>query len=73
MNTSNPNTPRRLARRSFLAAAATATTVTVLKPSTVFTAQANAVLELGLIGCGGRGRWIAPLFADTGEYRFVAG
>ena len=59
-------------RRSFLAGAATATAITVLKPSLVFGAEANSVLEIGLIGCGGRGSWIAKLFADTGKYRFVA-
>src|SRR5450759_2530689 len=64
-------TPR-IPRRAFLAGAVTATAVTVLKPSLVFGAEANSVLEIGLIGCGGRGSWIAKLFADTGKYRFVA-
>lgn len=60
-------------RRSFLASAATtATTLTVLKPSLVFGAEANAALDIGLIGCGGRGRWIADLFAQSGKYRLVA-
>ena len=61
-----------IARRRFLAGAATATAVTVLKPSLVFGAEANSVLEIGLIGCGGRGSWIANLFADSGKYRLVA-
>lgn len=61
-----------LPRRQFLAGAATAAAVTVLKPSLVFGAQANSVVDLGLIGCGGRGSWIAQLFADTGKYRLVA-
>ncbi|MCX6913183.1 MAG: Gfo/Idh/MocA family oxidoreductase [Verrucomicrobia bacterium] len=59
-------------RRAFLASAATATAITVLKPSLVFGAEANSVLDIGLIGCGGRGSWIAKLFADSGKYRFVA-
>jgi predicted dehydrogenase len=59
-------------RRSFLAGAAAASAITVLKPSLVFGAEANSVLEIGLIGCGGRGSWIAKLFADSGKYRFVA-
>ncbi len=29
-------------------------------------------MEIGLIGCGGRGTWIAKLFNDSGKYRFVA-
>jgi len=62
----------RLPRRAFLATAATATTFTLLKPATVFGAPANSVLEIGLIGCGGRGSWIANLFAETGLYRLVA-
>jgi myo-inositol 2-dehydrogenase/D-chiro-inositol 1-dehydrogenase len=62
---------RPIARRTFLAEAAAGGLV-IMKPSLVFGAAANAVLELGLIGCGGRGNWIAKLFADTGTYRFVA-
>lgn len=33
---------------------------------------AGATISLGMIGCGGRGKWIAELFAKTGKYRFVA-
>lgn len=61
-----------MARRTFLAGAAAVTTLAVLKPSTVFGADANTKLDIGLIGCGGRGAWIADLFAKTGKYRFVA-
>jgi predicted dehydrogenase len=32
----------------------------------------NSKLEIGLIGCGGRGNWITKLFQDTGNYRWVA-
>jgi len=59
-------------RRAFLANAGAATTITVLKPSIVFGAAANSTLELGLIGCGGRGSWIAKLFDESGKYRWVA-
>ena len=65
------NTPQ-IPRRAFLAGAATATAITVLKPSLVFGAETNSVLEIGLLGCGGRGGWIAKLFADSGKYRLVA-
>lgn len=68
MTSDSPHIPR----RAFLASAATATAITVLKPSLVFGAQANWVLEIGLIGCGGRGSWIAKLFAESRKYRFVA-
>jgi predicted dehydrogenase len=35
--------------------------------------QANTRVKLGLIGCGGRGTWIAKLFQDHGGYEIVAG
>src|ERR1022692_3780646 len=66
------NNRSQIPRRAFLASAATATAITVLKPSIVFGAEANSSLEIGLIGCGGRGSWIADLFAKSGSYRFVA-
>jgi len=62
----------RLPRRAFLSGAATATVLTALKPNLVFAAEANSKIELGLIGCGGRGKWIANLFAESGPYRLVA-
>ena len=34
--------------------------------------QENSKLEVGLVGCGGRGNWITKLFQDTGKYRWVA-
>jgi predicted dehydrogenase len=67
-NTMNSHLPR----RAFLAGAATATVLTALKPSLIFGAEANSKIELGLIGCGGRGSWLVPLFEETGLYRFVA-
>ncbi|MBI5385689.1 MAG: Gfo/Idh/MocA family oxidoreductase [Verrucomicrobia bacterium] len=70
MKTPSPGT--QFPRRAFLAGAATATTATLLQPSLVFGADANSKLDLGLIGCGGRGSWIANLFAESGLYRFVA-
>lgn len=69
MNTaSNPSLPR----RAFLASAATVTAFAALKPATVFGADANTRLDIGLIGCGGRGSWIADLFVGTGKYRLAA-
>jgi myo-inositol 2-dehydrogenase/D-chiro-inositol 1-dehydrogenase len=59
-------------RRTFLATTAAAGTLTLLRPSTAFGAEANTKIEIGLIGCGGRGTWIADLFAQTGKYKFVA-
>jgi myo-inositol 2-dehydrogenase/D-chiro-inositol 1-dehydrogenase len=63
-------TPR-IPRRAFLAGAATTTAITVLKPALVFGAEANSMLDIGLIGCGGRGSWIAKLFTESGKYRLA--
>src|SRR5437016_13666031 len=43
-----------------------------LRPNLVFGSQANSTIELGLIGCGGRGNWIAPLFTEYAPTRWVA-
>jgi len=61
-----------MARRKFLAGTAAAATFTLLKPATVFGTEANSALAVGLIGCGGRGKWLTKLFADTGKYRWTA-
>jgi predicted dehydrogenase len=58
-------------RRTFVSGAVAGTFV-ALKPSVVFATKSSSKIELGLIGCGGRGNWIANLFNDTGKYRFVA-
>ena len=58
-------------RRTFMSAAV-AGAVVALEPSVVFGTRSNSKIELGLIGCGGRGNWIASLFNETGKYRFVA-
>jgi myo-inositol 2-dehydrogenase/D-chiro-inositol 1-dehydrogenase len=66
----NTNT---IGRREFLAGAATAAAAfTIVRPSLVRGTQANSTIELGLLGCGGRGQWIIPLFQKHGKYRFVA-
>jgi len=72
MNPKLPPPGRAVARRKFLATTAAAGTFSLLRPATVFGADANSALQLGLIGCGGRGRWIADLFAQPGRYRLVA-
>jgi len=60
-----------LMRREFFAGAAAAT-VSVVSPAIALGSRANSTLRLGMIGCGGRGTWIANLFASTGQYQFVA-
>lgn len=44
----------------------------IVKPETAFGAAANSAVELGLIGCGNRGIWIASLFGEHTGTRFVA-
>lgn len=46
--------------------------ILLLKPGTVFGYQANSTVEIGLVGCGGRGNWIAPLFVEHAGARVVA-
>jgi myo-inositol 2-dehydrogenase / D-chiro-inositol 1-dehydrogenase len=62
-----------ITRRKFLTTASTlAAGMTILKPGLVGAAEANSKINLGLIGCGGRGAWIADLFAKSGHYNVVA-
>ncbi|HTT63006.1 MAG TPA: Gfo/Idh/MocA family oxidoreductase [Bryobacteraceae bacterium] len=46
--------------------------VLLLKPQTVFGTQANSAVEVGLIGCGGRGNWIGAFFPEFTGARIVA-
>ena len=67
--------PRRstLDRRGFLAGAgAAAFSFSIIKPELVRGSQANSKIALGMIGCGGRGTWIADLFRQHGGYEIVA-
>ncbi len=56
-------------RRNFLKAGAG---IMILKPETAFSYQANSTVEVGLVGCGGRGNWIAPFFPEFAGARMVA-
>ena len=59
-------------RRDFLTGASLAAGLSVVSPAVALGSKANSVLRLGMIGCGGRGTWIADLFAHTGQFQFVA-
>ena len=60
-------------RRQFLAGAGTATLgLTLLRPELVGAAEANSKIDIGVIGCGGRGAWIADLLAKDGRFNIVA-
>ncbi len=60
-----------IGRRSFLTGAM-ATAFTIIKPELVRGAKANSTVEMGLIGCGGRGGWISNFFRKHGGYKLVA-
>lgn len=69
----NEKNSRRVNRRQFIAGAGAALSFTVMKPELVRGTAANSKITLGLIGCGGRGTWIADLFKKHGGYDIVAG
>ena len=61
-------------RRQFLARTGIAAASAAILPAQFARGQAAAPkLDIGLIGCGGRGRWIADLFAASGRFNVVAG
>jgi len=62
-----------ITRRDFMASAsAAALSFAVVKPELVRGYGANSKINLGMIGCGGRGTWIAELFKQHGGYNVVA-
>jgi predicted dehydrogenase len=65
------NTP--ITRRRFLTGTgASVLAFSVAQPEWVSGAEANARVNIGLIGAGGRGQWIADLFQKHGGYNLVA-
>jgi myo-inositol 2-dehydrogenase / D-chiro-inositol 1-dehydrogenase len=69
-STSEPNP---VTRRHFLArTGASVLAFSVLQPELVRGADANSKIDIGLIGCGGRGKWIANLFMKHGGYNLAA-
>ncbi|MCX6903824.1 MAG: Gfo/Idh/MocA family oxidoreductase [Verrucomicrobia bacterium] len=64
---------RDVTRRQFIAGAGLTTLgLTLLKPDLLRGAEANSKINIGLIGCGGRGQWIAKLFAQNGGFNVMA-
>ncbi|MBN2328322.1 MAG: Gfo/Idh/MocA family oxidoreductase [Candidatus Omnitrophica bacterium] len=59
-------------RRSFVKSAAAGAGLAIVKPETVFGSNANSALQLGLIGCGGRGTHDAGQFIRTTNTQVVA-
>lgn len=72
-DTSSHEKNESISRRRFMAGAgAAALSFTVVKPELIRGAGANSKVNLGLIGCGGRGTWIANLFKQHGGYNIAA-
>ncbi len=69
---SSGGTEPRPARRQFLESSAAATGILLLSPQTVFGSQANSAIEVGIIGCGGRGNYIGSFFIEYTGARVVA-
>jgi predicted dehydrogenase len=62
-----------MTRRRFIAGTgASVLAFTVLKPDLVRGTEANSKIDVGLIGCGNRGKWVADLFQKNGGYNIVA-
>jgi myo-inositol 2-dehydrogenase / D-chiro-inositol 1-dehydrogenase len=62
-----------LSRRRFLAEAGTAALAfSVVTPERLRASSVGKKVDLGIIGCGGRGSWIADLFQKHGGYNVVA-
>ncbi len=60
-----------LNRRAFLATTGSAASLALIAPRTAFGTSANSKVSLGLIGCGGRGKWIANLFQKHGGFELA--
>jgi predicted dehydrogenase len=62
-----------LTRREFFAGASgAALAFSIMKPGLARGSQVSSRISLGLIGCGGRGTWIAGLFQKHGGYEITA-
>ncbi|MGD0092498.1 MAG: Gfo/Idh/MocA family oxidoreductase [Planctomycetota bacterium] len=59
-------------RRGFLAAAGAGALALSLGTARTARADDKPQIEVGLIGCGGRGHWISDLFKKNGGFKFVA-
>ena len=63
--------PAVASRRGFLAAATVAAGATIVRPAAVRGSEANSKINIGCVGLGGRGHWIAGLFDAHGGYQIT--
>ncbi len=69
----NAENPSSLSRRQFLAQTGAAVVAcSLVQPGQVKGAEANSKINVALLGCGGRGQWIADLFQKHGGYQVSA-
>jgi myo-inositol 2-dehydrogenase / D-chiro-inositol 1-dehydrogenase len=61
-----------ISRRQFFGGVAAATATVALAPEPLRAAETQTKLNWGLVGCGGRGSWIANLFQRHGGCNLVA-
>jgi myo-inositol 2-dehydrogenase/D-chiro-inositol 1-dehydrogenase len=67
------DTKNKIGRRQFLgAAASTAAGFMIIKPELVRGTAANSTVQLGILGCGGRGRAVGSGFVENAGVRIVA-
>lgn len=69
-NNNETHQSRDITRRMFLATSSAALAFTVARPA--LGAEAGPKINFGLIGCGGRGKWVADFFAKHGGFNLVA-
>ena len=68
----NEKTPAAgVSRRRFLAAATVAAGATIVRPAAVRGSEANSKINIGCVGLGGRGHWLAGLFKAHGGYQIT--
>ncbi|MHC4639818.1 MAG: Gfo/Idh/MocA family protein, partial [Planctomycetota bacterium] len=66
-----PRLKKSISRRTFIKTAA-ATSLTIIKPALAASTKANSRINVGVIGLGGRGAWIADLIQQHGGYQLTA-
>ena len=73
--TSNGFNTKAVDRRQFMKTAGSATVASflIMNPALIRGMAASSKVKLGLIGCGGRGIWIADLFNKHGGFEISAG
>jgi myo-inositol 2-dehydrogenase/D-chiro-inositol 1-dehydrogenase len=68
----NSASSSRVTRRRFVAGTGAALALTAVSPELARGYSANQKVSIGIIGCGGRGVWIADLFQKHGGYHILA-